>query len=566
MIGIGAVHPPRRRLSGAVMHWSSGRKIMTVCLLLAVLWFSGLESRGLFKPDEGRYAEIPRHMVASGDWVTPRLNGLKYFEKPPLQYWATAAVYTVFGYDEWTARLWPAALGFIGVLVCAAAAAWLFPGASMLTVLSVIAGCWGYFVAAQYLTLDMGLSFFLTVALLALLGSLGPQRTPRGACNRMLLVWASMALAVLSKGLIGAVLPALALGAYVLVQRDWRLLGSMHWGPGLALFLALTAPWFLLVAHRNPEFLHFFFIHEHFERYASTVHERAGPWWYFAPVLAAALFPWTPVVPAALRQAWRMPRHGALYSGRFLVLWVAVIVAFFSLSQSKLPAYVLPALPAMLLLVAGTFEALTPRQQRWPLYAMSGAAVVLAAGGMAAGHLFRVTAWGALLDGYKAWILVAAFVLSATAWTAARLLRARRVQAYVMTLGVGSLCAAQLLMAGLHAVDEYYSAERLIEQIDPAHAAFAPGQPFYSVGGYDQGVPFYLGRPVTVVGARGELAMGIDAEPDKWLPSLDAFRQAWMADDSAYAYMALDRYEALRASGLPMHVVARDMRRVIVAR
>jgi hypothetical protein len=122
------------------------------------------------------------------------------------------------------------------------------------------------------------------------------------------------------------------------------------------------------------------------------------------------------------------------------------------------------------------------------------------------------------------------------------------------------------MMAGLHAVDEYYSAERLVEQINPSHASFAPTQPFYSIGGLDQSVPFYLGRPVTVVGARGELAMGIDAEPEKWLPSIDAFRRNWSADGEAYALMSIDRYNMLRADGLPMHIIARDMRRVIVAR
>lgn len=569
MPGVGALYPSRPRLwrlLGAGMRAISARKLMVGVLLLAVLWFSALEVRGLFRPDEGRYAEIPRQMVASGDWVTPRLNGLKYFEKPPLQYWATAAIYSVFGYDEWTARLWPAALGFIGVLVCAAAAAWLFPGTSMLTVLSVIGGSWGYFLASQYVTLDMGLSFFLTLALIAFLNAFRSHQDARGERNWMLLAWASTALAVLSKGPIGAVLPALAVGAYVLVQRDLRLLKSMYWVPGLALFAALVVPWFVLVSHRNPEFFHFFFIHEHLERYLSTVHERTGPWWYFVPVIIGAMFPWTPVVPAALRQGWRMPQDGALHSGRFLVLWSVVIVGFFSASQSKLPAYVLPALPALLLLVAGTFETLTPRQQRWPLYAVIAAAVVLGSAGLAAGHLFQVAAWGALLDDYKIWVLVAALVLAATAWAAARLLRARRVRAYVVVLGLGSLCAAQILMAGLHAVDEYYSAERLVEQINPSHASFAPAQPFYSIGGFDQSVPFYLGRPVTVVGARGELAMGIDAEPDKWLPSIDAFRREWSADGEAYALMSIDRYNMLRADGLPMHIIARDMRRVIVAR
>src|SRR3954447_15811124 len=176
---------------------------------LALAWSAGLEFRGLFQPDEGRYAEISREMLVSGDWITPRLNGLKYFEKPPLQYWATAASFALFGEDEWTARLWTAVTGFLGVLFLVFAGNRLGPpGAGSIAGLVLASSC-AYFLSSQYLTLDMAVTFFMSAALLAFV--LAHQGAPPVKRAWMLLAWAAMACAVLTKGLVGIVLPGMVL-------------------------------------------------------------------------------------------------------------------------------------------------------------------------------------------------------------------------------------------------------------------------------------------------------------------------------------------------------------------
>src|SRR5262245_4126461 len=244
-----------------------GRGFALIMLLLALIWFGGLEYRGLFRPDEGRYAEIPREMLASGDWITPRLNGLKYFEKPPLQYWATAGTYVLFGFDEWTTRFWPALAGFFGLSLIALAGARLSPPRSGLLPALMLAGTWGYFVAAQFVTLDMSVTFFLTGTLAGFILAQRPGLGSGAQRAWMLVAWAAMALAVLSKGLIGIVLPVLALSLYVAVERDRSVLRRLHALPGLAVFLLIVLPWFVLVQEKNPEFWRFFFVREHFERY-----------------------------------------------------------------------------------------------------------------------------------------------------------------------------------------------------------------------------------------------------------------------------------------------------------
>jgi 4-amino-4-deoxy-L-arabinose transferase-like glycosyltransferase len=244
----------------------TGRALLAVFVLFALAWFGNLGYRHLIKPDEGRYAEIPREMIATGDWLTPRINGYRYFEKPPLQYWATAASFSAFGLSECAARLWPGLTGFLCVLMVFWAGNRLLGPPAGLFGAAVTASSALYAIIGHLLTLDMSLSVFMSAAAL---GFAVAQSEAADAARRrwMLASWAAMALAVLTKGLVGAVLPIAAVGAYILVERDWKLLARLELLRGGLLFLAIAAPWFVLVSRANPEFAHFFFIHEHLERF-----------------------------------------------------------------------------------------------------------------------------------------------------------------------------------------------------------------------------------------------------------------------------------------------------------
>lgn len=280
--------------------------LLGLLILFTAVWFSNLEYRKLVRPDEGRYAEIGREMALSGNWVTPRLNDLKYFEKPPLQYWATAAAFRLFGEHHWTARWWPATTTFACVLLMFWAARRLYGDEEIaLSAAVALGGCSGFIIDSHINTLDAGLAAFLTVALLGFLLAQRPGATLTENRNGMLAVWAAMALAVLSKGLIGAVLPGAVLAIYVLIERDWRLLARLHLGKGLALFLLIAVPWFVAVSLANDEFARFFFVHEHFARFLTKVHHREGAWWYFIPILLLGAMPWTPFIAVRLRDGWQ---------------------------------------------------------------------------------------------------------------------------------------------------------------------------------------------------------------------------------------------------------------------
>ena len=301
-----AGHPePIDRCPSLVSDAIQPTRLAVFWLGLALLWFVPLNSPHLFDPDEGRYAEIPREMVASGDWVTPRLDAIKYFEKPALGYWATAVAFEIFGQHAWTVRLWPALSAMFGLMLTFALGRRLYDQRAALLAVVVQASALLYVALARIATLDMGLSFGLQIAMTALaLLVHAPRPGERPLRALPLLLGVGVALAVLSKGLVGILIPGAVGVLFMLIHRDWRLpLRAQPWWT-LAALLLLAAPWFVLVSARNPEFAHFFFIFQHFQRYLSRAEfDRYQPVWFFLPVLALGFLPWTTLLPEALRQA-----------------------------------------------------------------------------------------------------------------------------------------------------------------------------------------------------------------------------------------------------------------------
>lgn len=534
--------------------------------MLFAMWFGALESRGLFWPDEGRYAEIAREMQASGDYVTPRLNGLKYFEKPPLQYWFSALVFEVFGPDEWTARLWPASTGFLIVVMSAALWwRWLGPDVGVLAG-SMLASAWGVLFGSQILTLDIGLTLFHSIALLAFIGAHRAGVTPATRSWAMVIVWAAMACAVLAKGLIGIVLPGLALAVYAAIERDFAVIKSVFTLRGIVVFFALAVPWFILVQRANPEFFDLFFVQEHFRRYLEPGHNRPGRWWYFIVIGAAFLLPWTGALPGAIRDAWQAPRQGTLRPGRLLVVWALVVLVFFSFSSSKLPFYILPVLPAVVWLIAMASPGRRPKIARDAIVATVIAGVVLVYGATQLDAIPKLRELGEGLADYPPFMFAAGGLLVAGGAIAVALAGRVAVTTRISLVAALNVAALQIVLTGAYVFDNYFSAERAIDTFVGEKESFPAEPPFYSVGMLDQSVPFYLGRTVTQVETKGELADGIAAQPEKFIEKVSDWQEKWRSLDEAYAVMSHQTYRELQSAGLPMTAMATDPRRVFVAR
>ena len=358
----------------------SSRGLTVLTLAALIVWFANLDYRKLIKPDEGRYAELSREMSVSGDWVTPRLNGIKYFEKPPLQYWAGAVAISVFGAREWAVRLWSALTAVLGVALAWFCARRLMGPKAALFAATVLGSSLMYVVVGHVNTLDMGLTFFLFLALCAFLLAQRDQASDRENAIWMHVAWAATAGAVLSKGLIGLVIPGATLVAYTLVQRDWTRWRRLHLVTGLPLLLAIAAPWFVLASLRNPEFAWFFFVHEHLLRYTTQIHQRVEPWYYYIPLLLAGGLPWTLVMADAVWRTWRAEPGALFQPRRFLLVWCVFILVFFSVSGSKLPPYILPVYPALALLCGQHLSSLSGRALAWQLAPVAVLPVVMLIG------------------------------------------------------------------------------------------------------------------------------------------------------------------------------------------
>lgn len=539
------------------------RLVLAAVGLLFVLWFAGMGYRNLVDPDEGRYAEIPREMVASGDWVTPRLDGFKYFEKPPLQYWTTAIAFSVLGTSNMTARLWLTLIGFVGVLWTGYVSARLFGRRAGIYALVMTASALLYCGAGHYLTLDMSVTVFLAIGV----GSLAIAQSQRNDSHSlmawMLVGWIALAGAVLSKGLIGVVLPGAAVLIYSVWQKDWALWRHLHLIKGTALFLALTAPWFVIVSLRNPEFFNFFFIHEHFARYATHADHHEAPVFYFLLVFLLGLVPWTLVsVRSIVRPdfTFRPLPGGEFEATRFMWVFAVFVLVFFSLSESKLPAYILPALPIVIVLASKRLaETFTVATDGWVALAVG---VVLLATGAMARRLASETIPAELFAAYQPWIIGSgvAMMLAGLALLTIR----HRPMVAMLAAGVCATTSCQLVLWGYDSLTPSRSgreiASRVIALPDSAKA------PIYLVGLHAPSLPFYLGRLVTMVDYEGELQMGMDSEPDKGL-TLEQFARQWRSEHAAFAVVSNSRLATLIDSmKLPMSVVHRGPRATLVVR
>lgn len=543
----------------------SRRALQLLLLVVVLIWFGNLEYRKLIRPDEGRYAEIPREMVASGNWTAPRLNDLKYFEKPPLQYWATAVAYEVFGEHQWTSRLWTALTGFAGILLVWFAGARLFGREAGIYAALLLGSSMLYSMMAHINTLDMGVTFFITLGIFSLLLAQTEENDAKRR-NWMLLAWAGLALSVLSKGLMGVVLPGAALFLYSVFNRDITVWKRMHWFSGLAVFLVIAAPWFVLVMRDNPEFFHFFFIHEHLERFTTKVHGRFQPWYYFVPILLLGMLPWTLLMFDALLHSWRssVQKVKQFSATRFLLVWAVFIYVFFSISDSKLPSYLLPMFPPLALLMGKQIAGMNSRRLFWltipaPVIAALLLGIIPFAAKKSADTLLQQQMYSA----YTVWLLAAAAIWLVSTVAALWLLRRDNKMTAVILLALSSLTASQLATSGYNTIAPERSSYILADAIRPLIKADVP---FYSVFCYEQTLPFYLKRTFTLVDFQDEMAFGIEMEPERWIPTAEQLAKRWSAQAEAYAIVPTPLLNILQQQGMAMKEIYRDEQYVVVSK
>lgn len=539
--------------------------ILVLCILIGLFFAFMLGNRALSVPDEGRYVEIPREMVSTGDYLTPRLNGVKYFEKPVLFYWLESFSIRLFGLREFFLRLWPALFALFGCLAVYIAGRRLYGRRSGLIAAVVLATNLLYYGLGRAIILDMPVTVLLTAALLSFLLGMHEKPGPR----RRLFLWsfyAFSALAVLTKGLIGMFIPGMVIGAWIMVLGEWRVLKTMYLPTGLALFLLIAAPWHIMVDRANPEFFHFYFIQEHFLRYLTTMHSRYQPPWFFIPVILLGLFPWSGFLVQAIKHnlpsTWR-ERHEHR-DALFLILWAGLVFLFFSASDSKLVPYILPVFPPLALLI-GRYLSDAWDSRDFPGiragYAMLLAAQVILGGALIALPFFWRTPDMQALGWYP--VVAGATLLFGAALTGA-LGRFR---------GFRFVFAAVVVIAALFLIEMNAAAPRIDTKSIKTLAVtlkplLKPGDEVASYLAYYQDLPVYLERRIITVDWKGELDFGTGVEDTKaWMMDSASFWKRWTGPETIYLLMEVKIYEVMRSLNphLKLYPVVRNENTIVLS-
>ena len=339
------------------------RSTLPLLLLAALTFFAGLGRGAITDADEAFYAESAHEMVASGDWLTPHYNFEPRFQKPVLYYWLTAAAYVVAGETETAARWWAAMAGLGLVLVTAACGRRWYDESTGLLAGTIVATSFGYFSLGRMALPDLPLTFCITLAVWAgLVATLEQERSPR---RYVLLAALGLGLGFITKGPVGLIIPMLVVLPVLIIERRSIALTPADIVLGLLLFLVIAAPWYVAMWLRHGnQYLQSFFVGDNFERFATDRFNDPRPWWFYLPVLAGGLLPWTPIALVwlgPLTQFLRRRRDVGTIDLR-LLLWAILPLAFYTLSVGKQPRYILPVLPPLALLLASS---IIERIQAW---------------------------------------------------------------------------------------------------------------------------------------------------------------------------------------------------------
>jgi len=530
----------------------SYEKLILVIIALAIVFLSlHVGSRALWDPDEGRYAEMGREVLALHDWLTPHLNYLLYFEKPMMFAWMEAISQGLLGMNTAAARIPPllCAFGIVALVGLMAAREWgrragLVAAVALLTSVE-------FFLLANVVDINMPLALFITACLVCFWRGHKLERA-----HYYYAAWACAGLAVLTKGPIGVIIPAGIIFFYILATRQFRLIIEVRPLSGLLVFLAVAAPWYVLVCRRNPDFFNFFFINQNLERYTSTIHNRYQPFWYFVPVVLGGFLPWTFALPEIARRLRKRPLTDAVI---FCLVWFAVTFLIFVPSQSKLATYVLPCFMPLALLTGYAFGQ-TDRQPGRLFYGECALFVLLGVALLALPELLSLGLIAYPHHHPERMALIAAsgvqLGLTLLVGVCAAVWAARRSGAVPGYALVG-LTLLIFVLSFAWRLDSTRSTAELVRRLPPEVELVAYGK-------YPHSAAFYARRPLYLVGSMGELSFG-QTYPNQLTISRAEMLRRLQARPNVLCITESDRLPALSALEPDLRIVAKLGDMVLVA-
>lgn len=483
-------------------------------LVFIVFYFIWLGSYPLFIPDEGRYSEVAREMVATGDYITPRVNGVVFLDKPILYYWFQALAINLFGIKEWALRLFPALFGISGCLIVYICGRKLFNRRTGLISAIILATTPLYFGSAHYANLDLEVAVLVSGTLLFFITA----TKTHGSTQRYFYIamYFFAALAFLTKGLIAIAFPCLIGGTWMMCMRDWNILKKMQLLMGIFLFLVITLPWYILVQHANPEFLHYFFITQQVTRFLSAAaFNNPTPFWFYLPVVFIGFFPWSMFLPQTFINSYQRIRHNRSQHGTelYLLLWFVIVFVFFSIPRSKTLGYILPVYPPLALLVGYYIETAWNNAQQektsWTI-AMYASCSILLAG------LFLLVPyknWFALSAHFTPYLITISIlsILSA-AISLSLIFKDRLLPFFSLCVITSSLCLAVIAVGSTYLNQN--SAKPLVTELK---TIIKPQDEVINYFKFYHDVPLYLEQRITLVANWQDPDI---AQKDNWVREL----------------------------------------------
>lgn len=522
--------------------------LFLIALLALPLFFWDLGAYGLIDVDEGRYAEVPREMLVRGDWITPKLNFISFFDKPPLLYWGIALAYKIGGINEWSARSVGALAALLGVAVAYGLGRRMFgPRAGFLSALVLLTSFMWPIMARVVLT-DMPVSSLVFCAL-ALWWLAISDKNGRRRNGYLAAFWVALGLGMLAKGPVALVLCGGAIFVYLLLCRQWKLLKTMGWIWGVPLAALVAAPWFVLVALRNPEFNHAFWYEQNVGRFLGSGKQQDhahGPF-YLVAFLPLILFPWSFFAPAMWanfrRKLWPA-RSEQARAAIFLLGAMTFIMLFFSASESKLVTYILPVVPLYAILVGASFDRwldAATSSGKWIFVPAALLALALTIGGGAAfgiaprkleplgvSHTLAIVAASALF--------VWGIALGVAVWK-------RNVRAIFAATAGGFAACFLAGMTLLPPITFPITTKPLIAQIQNG---LRPETEIITVG-FSQSLPFYTGKRMRVDGTPDELASGKsylgETERKRWFYKIADLKKLMPVEVPTYCIVRLNNFQ-----------------------
>ncbi len=509
------------------------RPLATSLGLLCVIFIINFCTYGipvLQRPDEGRYAEIAREMLANHQFIVPHLNGIIYFEKPPLLYWISALFQYLFGDSFWAVRGGNVLLSFIGIIATYLCTRVIFNQRVALITSLLLMTSFFYLGLGRALTPDCPVSFFLNLSFLLFLTSLKHDKKNRQAAC-LYGAYIAAGLATMSKGLIGILFPMMVIGLWILLLNRWYLLKHLRMIRGLIIVFLMNLPWPVLVQQHYPGFVYQYFINQQFLRFFTPIANREMNKFLYIGFILLAVFPWVVFLPQAIKRivttCWKKRQDHAL--DIFCFIWAFSILLFFGFSHSILGSYILPAVLPLCLLMARYLDAIFTNS--WPSGVKIGHCVFLVITLLIAAVTLIIGLHPAVVFKQAPQqltnFLVAAIILIIVAVLHNIAMRKKSAVGLIATMVAMPILLVNLVCLNLPSLAEkstYPIAQKIIP-ILKKH----PNSKVASFGDYFQDLPFYLGQTVIVAGYLGELQYGVahQANSKRWMISRAHFWQLW---------------------------------------